>query len=129
VPREALELLGFGAGFTPDSIAEARTAMQQNLESLTVLLSDRPYLITDHPTLADFAVAGLTMYVKFPSGGYLNLPGDLAGKGVPGLADNPAYATFWQWRDRLYVDYRKLPASSGSGSSEAEPAPTSIEIE
>jgi glutathione S-transferase len=123
-----LDLLGTGAGFGGDALKSARKAMEQNLAALSTLLSDQPYLIADYPTLADFAVAGLSMYVKFPAGPYLNIPESLKGKGVPGLADAAAYATFWQWRDRLYADYRKTVAgteSSPSGSS----GPTSIDIE
>ncbi|HEY9664925.1 MAG TPA: glutathione S-transferase family protein [Allocoleopsis sp.] len=131
VPREALDLLGTGVGLGADAIKAARKAMQQNLSSLSVLLADRPYLVTDHPTLADFAVAGLTMYIKFPAGGYVNLPETLKGRGVPGLADDPAYTVFWDWRDRFYADYRNLyiptepPASRPPSSS----SPTSINIE
>lgn len=128
VPREALDLLGTGAGFGGDAVKSARKAMEQNLEALTTLLSDSPYLITDHPTLADFAVAGLTMYVKFPAGLYLQIPDTLKGKGVPGLADNLAYLPFWEWRDRLYADYRQtsIPVGTPSGTTSR---PTSIDIE
>jgi glutathione S-transferase len=126
VPGEALSVLGTGAGFGPDAVKTARKAMQQNLESLSTLLSDRPYLITEHPTLADFAVAGLTMYVKFPAGLYLDIPALLKGKGVPGLADNLEYNTYWAWRDRLYSDYRRFTAASSASSSSS---PTSINID
>lgn len=129
VPREALDLMGTGVGLGADAIKAARKAMQQNLESLCTLLGDRPYLITDHPTLADFAVAGLSLYVKFPSGSYLQLPENLKGRGVPGLADNPEYQTFWNWRDRLYAEYRSIATSTGAGSSGAGSSPTSINIE
>lgn len=125
VPREALDVLSLGAGLGPDVVQAARKAMQQNLESLSVLLANQPYLVGDRPTLADFAVAGLTMYVKFPTGAYLDLPAALKGLGVPGLADNPAYSSFWSWRDRLYADYRKL----GSDPTASGPGPTSIDIE
>ncbi|MBD3881379.1 glutathione S-transferase family protein [Phormidium tenue FACHB-886] len=125
VPGEALSLLGTGVGLGSDAVKLARKAMQQNLEALSVLLAHRPYLITDHPTLADFAVAALTMYVKFPTGAYLDLPAALKGKGVPGLADNPAYEPFWTWRDRLYADYRKFSMATASTSS----SPKSISID
>ena len=126
VPGEALSLLGAGAGLGADAVKAARQAMQQNLESLNTLLTHSPYLITDHPTLADFAVAGLTMYVKFPAGLYLDIPATLKGKGVPGLADNPLYGNFWGWRDRLYSDYRKLSPSTRAPSGSS---PTSINID
>ena len=125
VPNEALSLLGAGAGFGADTVKTARKAMQQNLESLSVLLSEKPYLIGDQPTLADFAVAGLTMYVKFPAGSYLDIPAALKGKGVPGLADNAAYEPFWTWRDRFYADYRQLSSVTDSSST----SPKSISID
>lgn len=128
VPREALDLLGTGAGFGGDAVKSARKAMEQNLSSLTTLLSDQPYLITDHPTLADFAVAGLTMYVKFPAGLYLQIPETLKGKGVPGLADSSLYVSFWDWRDRLYADYRQTSIPTGTSPSSSS-RPTSIDIE
>jgi glutathione S-transferase len=119
VPREALDFLGSGAGFGSDAVRSARRAMEQNLDALTTLLTDRPYLITDHPTLADLAVAGLTMYVKFPTGLYLQIPETLKGKGVPGLADNPKYLPFWEWRDQLYRDYRQtiIPVGTAPGTA------------
>jgi glutathione S-transferase len=126
VPGEALSVLGTGVGLGPDAIKTAQKAMQQNLESLSTLLLESPYLITDHPTLADFAVAALTLYVKFPTGAYLEIPASLKGKGVPGLADNALYSSFWNWRDRLYADYRKFPTSSNTGASSS---PTSINID
>lgn len=125
VPREALDLLGVGTGFGPDAVKTARQTMQQSLESLSVMLQDSSYLLGDEPTLADFAVAGTSMYVKFPAGSYLNIPEALKGMGVPGLADNPAYALFWAWRDRLYATYRKV----GSPSASASGRPTSISID
>lgn len=129
VPREALDLLGTGIGFGGDALKSARKAMQQNLEALSLLLADKPYLVTDHPTLADFAVAGLSMYVKFPAGSYLDIPEPLKGKGVPGLADEAAYSTFWEWRDRLYADYRKAAVMTGKPTSGTTTGPTSINIE
>jgi glutathione S-transferase len=102
--------------------------MEQNLESLCGLLQDSSYLLGDEPSLADFAVAGLTMYVKFPAGGYLSLPEDLKGLGVPGLADNPAYALFWAWRDRIYTTFRKVGIPTEPASTPGS-RPTSINIE
>lgn len=126
VPQEAIDVLGFGAGFGTDSIRTAHKAMEQNLEALCLLLADNAYLVADHPTVADFAVAGLSMYVKFPAGNYVDIPAGLKGKGVPGLADYPAYEIFWAWRDRLYADFRKVGQVSRPASSSA---PTSINID
>ena len=74
--------------------------------------------------LADLAVAGLSMLIKFPDGPYLDLPATLKGKGVPGLADSVVYQPFFSWRDRLYAEYRKPLAGSTTTSR-----PTSIEID
>ncbi|MFM7425466.1 MAG: glutathione S-transferase family protein [Elainella sp.] len=128
VPREALDVLGIGAGFGPDAVKAAQQAMQQNFEALTGLLQDSSYLVGEEPTLADFAVAGTTMYVKFPTGGYLNLPEALKGLGAPGLADNPAYDLVWSWRDRIYATYRKVGIPSEPNSTPGS-RPTSIDIE
>jgi glutathione S-transferase len=125
VPSEVLDILGAGVGYGADAVKEAKDDLKQDLEALSLLLMDRPYLVTNYPCLADFAVAGLSMLLKFPSGPYLDLPEDVKGKGIPGLADNSAYETFFDWRDRLYADYRKPLTSTTSNSS----APTSIEID
>jgi glutathione S-transferase len=125
VPPEVLDILGAGVGYGADAVKEAKDDLKQDLEALSLLLLDRPYLVTDRPCLADFAVAGLSMLLKFPTGPYLDLPEDLKGKGIPGLADSSVYETFFDWRDRLYADYRKpLTATAGSAS-----APTSINID
>jgi glutathione S-transferase len=126
VPSELVNILGFGIGLGPDVVQSATEDIKQDLEALCLLLISRPYLVTDHPTLADFAVAGLSMLLKFPEGNYLDIPENLKGKGIPGIADSMAYETFFNWRDRLYADYRKtlIPSSTTSPS-----APTSIQID
>jgi len=126
VPREILDVIGLGVGYSPDAVKEATDALHQDLESLCLMLGDSPYLVADYPTLADFAVAGLSLLLKFPNGPYLNIPEALRGKGVPGFADNTAYDTFFNWRDRLYADYRKRVVSGGPMNSTS---PTSIEID
>ncbi|ACK64934.1 Glutathione S-transferase domain protein [Rippkaea orientalis PCC 8801] len=125
VPGDLLSVLGTGVGFGPEAVKEAQKALKQDLEALSLILQHRPYLVSDQPTLADFAVAGLSMILKFPAGDYLNIPNELKGKGIPGLADNTTYANFFLWRDRLYMDYRKPLNSTQSGES----SPTSIEID
>jgi glutathione S-transferase len=126
IPSEFLDILGTGVGFGGDAVKEAKQGLKQDLESLCLILENRPYLISDRPTLADLTVAGLSILLKFPSGNYLDIPEALQGKGIPGLADNSNYDRFFTWRDRLYADYRKYSsnANSSTGSS-----PTSIEID
>lgn len=108
VPGEVLGVGGAIAGFGPDAVKAARQDLAQNLEALSLLLTEQPYLVTDQPTLADFAVAGLSLYIKFPTSPALDIPMGLKGKGIPGLADDPAYKAFFDWRDKLYLDYRKI---------------------
>ena len=125
VPSDVLKVLGLGVGYGPDAVKSAETDLKQDLEALCLLLSDSPYLLGEEPTLADLAVAGLSILLKFPSGPYLNLPAALRGKGVRGIADNVVYEPFFAWRDRLYTQYRKpLTGSNTTGS-----APTSINID
>lgn len=125
VPTDFLTVLGFGVGYSPDVIKSAIADLKQDLEAVTLLLADSPYLVGDEPSLADLAVAGLSILLKFPDGPYLDLPAAIRGKGVPGLADNPDYEPFFTWRDRLYAQFRK-PLT---GKLPSETAPTSIQIE
>ncbi|MEL7143596.1 MAG: glutathione S-transferase family protein [Cyanobacteria bacterium J06643_4] len=117
VPSDLLKLLGTGVGFGGDAVTQATDILRQDLESLCLILSTQPYLCGDEPTLADFAVAGLSMYLKFPSALYVDLPAGIGGKGVPGLVDDPEFTAFWEWRDRLYSDFRKPRTTTGMGSS------------
>jgi glutathione S-transferase len=126
VPDDLFGFLGAGVGFSPDVIKAGKDAMKRDLAALCFILSEQPYLVTDHPTLADFAVAGLTMYVKFPTGNYLEIPEALKGKGTPTIADVGIFEPFFTWRDKLYADYRKATASSMPSGSDR---PTSIDIE
>jgi glutathione S-transferase len=117
VPNELLGVLGQGIGLGTETIKTSTEAIKRDLASLCFLLYDQPYLVTDHPTLADFAVAGLSMYLKFPAGNYLEIPEALKGKGVPGIADVGIFEPFFSWRDRLYADYRKpLLGAPSTGS-------------
>jgi glutathione S-transferase len=114
VPSNFLVPLNQGVGLGP-------AGAKRSLAYLCEILLTQPYLVTDHPTLADFAVAGLSMYIKFPSGNYLDIPEALKGKGVPGIADVGVFEPFFTWRDQLYADYRKTsttatPAGTGPQS-------------
>lgn len=129
VPSEALEILGLGVGYGTDAVKEAKDSLKQDLEALSLLLLEQPYLVTDSPCLADLAVAGLSMLLKFPEGPYLDLPAELKGKGIPGFADSSVYETFFTWRDRLYAEYRKPLTSTTTTTTTSTSAPTSIEIE
>lgn len=126
VPPELIDLLGTGVGFGADAVKEAKDDLKQDLEALSLLLLDRPYLVADRPCLADFAVAGLSMLLKFPTGPYLDLPESLKGKGIPSFADSSVYETFFEWRDRIYSEYRKPTTTTTTTSGSA---PTSINID
>ncbi|AFY41306.1 glutathione S-transferase family protein [Nostoc sp. PCC 7107] len=124
-PSDILTVVGLGVGYSPDVIKSAIADLKQDLEALTLLLTDSPYLTGDEPTLADLAVAGLSILLKFPEGAYLDLPTSLRGQGVPSIAHNPDYQLFFEWRDRLYAQFRKpLIGASPSGT-----APTAIQID
>jgi glutathione S-transferase len=132
VPGDVLSMLGMGVGLGPDAVKSAHSSLRQDLEALSLLLLDQPYLIGDQPTMADFAVAGLTMYLKFPAGNYVDIPASLKGRGVPSLVDDPAYRVFWDWRSRLYEEFRMplaaMPGNTAAGSSPGS-GPTPINIE
>jgi len=108
VPEGILRLLGVGIGLGPGVVKTAWEALRRDLEALCLLLKERPYLLGEQPTLPDFAVAGLSMYIKFPASEDLAIPDTLRGRGIPGLADNPAYTAFFEWRDRLYQSCRQV---------------------
>jgi glutathione S-transferase len=125
VPSEILDFFSSGVGFGGNEVKDAIQGLKQDLEALSLILQHRPYLVTDEPTLADLAVAGLSMTLKFPAGDYLSIPSELKGKGIPGLADNSTYEPFFAWRDRLYSTYRKSSFSASTGTGN----PTVINIE
>jgi glutathione S-transferase len=66
----------------------------------------------------------LSMYIKFPTGNYLNISAALKGMGVPGIADAEEFSPFFAWRDRLYADVRKSTAIVSPPSG-----PTAINID
>lgn len=129
VPGELLDLLGSGVGIGADVVKDAERSLKQDLEALSLILKQQPYLLGDQPTLADFTVAALSMLIKFPEGNYIKLPKQLKGQGIPGLADQPAYEPFFSWRDRLYLQYRQADSTPPSKDSGDQSQPTRIEIE
>ncbi|NCO75237.1 MAG: glutathione S-transferase family protein [Cyanobacteria bacterium] len=131
-PSEIFNAIGVGLTFGTDILKTAEKGLKQDLDALTLILQNQPYLVGDTPTLADLTVAALTTIIKFPPVTYFDLPIDLEGKGIPGLADNSNYEFFFEWRDRLYTQYRQPVNKSnsnnfGGGSNDSQP--TSIEIE
>ncbi len=128
IPTEAIDVLGLGIGLTPESVRTDRAEIQRGLESICLMLAHNscPYLTGDTPSLADLAIAGLSLALKIPEGPYLNIPEQLKGKGIPGFADNPDYEIFFTWRDRLYANFRNphQPDINNSGA-----APTTIAID
>ncbi len=128
LPGDLLNLVGTGVGFGPDDIKVATAGLRQDLEALVLMLQNSPYLLGDQPTLADFAVAAATMYLKFPTAQYVDLPEGIGGKGVPGIADVPEYRAFFDWRDRLYAEFRTIRTNVPPAASSASgPTPISID--
>lgn len=127
IPGDLLGAVGSGVGFGPDAVKDAIDALKRSFTALSYILIEQPYLVGDSPTLADFAVAGLSMYAKFPTGAYLDIPESLKGQGVAGIADVSIFDPFFNWRDRLYADFRKAPI--GSYTPPSGSAPTSINID
>ncbi len=128
LPGDLLNLVGTGVGFGPDDIKLAARALKQNLAALGLMLQGSPYLLGDQPTLADFAVAAATMYIKFPTSQYVDLPAGIGGKGVPGLVDVPEYQACFDWRDRLYSEFR-TPRADAPPPTSSSSGPTPISID
>lgn len=84
--------------------AEAR--VRSVLGELSERLAASPYLVGNEPTMADFAAAGLALHLKYPHSQMLPFP-ENAGRGVTGIADDPKFSRFFEWRDRLYADFSK----------------------
>ncbi|GAB4353414.1 MAG: glutathione S-transferase family protein [Cyanophyceae cyanobacterium] len=126
VPQELFSALSTGVGGGPEALRTARQGVETALMFLVERLEDRPYLVGDRPTVADFAVAAGTLALKVPTGPYLDVPSGLRGRGVPGIADSALYAPFFEWRDRLYETVRTPVAPQGPPPSSG---PTPIVIE
>lgn len=74
------------------------------LAELCDRLTKRRYLCGDAPSLADVAAAGLAFHLEFPKTRHLALP-EWEGVGVPGFADAPEYARFFEWRRQFYAEH------------------------
>ena len=71
--------------------------LRANLQSLCALVEQRSVLVGDQLSLADLAVAAQLSLLLFPA----SAGAPLAGRGVPGLADDPHLAPLWAWRDAI----------------------------
>ncbi|MGB2924622.1 MAG: glutathione S-transferase family protein [Limnothrix sp.] len=130
VPGDVLEFFGAGVGMGGDAVKSAQRSLKQDLEALTILVENQPYLLGDRPTLVDFTVAGLSILLKFPRGNYFDMPDYLKGKGIPGLGDNAEYAPFFAWRDRLYLEFRQENSGMGGSTTKTDGStPTTIAID
>jgi glutathione S-transferase len=127
IPSDALGLLGVGVGLGPDRVHEAKRDLERNLRALTTRLEGQAYLLGNQPTLADLTVAALSLFIRFPSQHIFDCPVDLRGRGIPGIADNPEFARFFEWRDGIYRTWRQgAPAPAAAASSSG---PTKISID
>lgn len=130
LPSQFLTVIGTGVGLGTDIFKEAEKNVKKDLDSLTLILRNQPYLTGQHPTLVDFTVASFSTLLKFPSVTYFDLPIDVEGKGIPDIADNSAYEYFFAWRDRLYTEYRQpIDKPNNFGGTDGTNQPTTIEIE
>lgn len=78
--------------------------VRDTLADLTRRLEASKYLVGDEPSFADIAAVTLVQLLKFPHSRHVAMPA-LAGRTVSAIADDPAYARFFAWRDQFYRDY------------------------
>ena len=71
--------------------------LEARLEQLAALVTATPYLVGERLSLADLAVAAQLSLLKFPA----SAGAPLAGRGAPGIADNPLLEPLFSWRDRI----------------------------
>ena len=79
---------------------EGLKALRSSLEQLNQLVQAQPYLVGTSLSLADLAVSAQLSLLKFPQ----SAGAPLAGRGVPGLADDPQLQPLFAWRDRIGQD-------------------------
>jgi len=71
--------------------------LEVRLEQLAALVTATPHLVGERLSLADLAVAAQLSLLKFPA----SAGAPLAGRGAPGIADNPLLDPLFSWRDRI----------------------------
>jgi glutathione S-transferase len=84
------------------SPSEARQ-LRRNLDQLTRLVGEQPYLVGNHLSLADLAVVAQLSLLLFPA----SAGAPLAGRGVEGVADNPLFEPLFRWRDRILAEIHR----------------------
>jgi glutathione S-transferase len=89
-------LSGVGQVIDHGALQQLRAALEQ----LTALVQAQPYLVGGSLSLADLAVAAQLSLLRFPEAA----GAPLAGRGVPGLADDPGLAPLFVWRDRIVAE-------------------------
>jgi glutathione S-transferase len=87
------------AGEAVRELSGAREAQQllSNLEQLLQLVAATDHLEGERLSLADLAVVAQLSLLRFPA----SAGASLAGRGVPGIADNPLLEPLFSWRDRI----------------------------
>lgn len=87
------------AGEAVRELSGAREAQQllSNLEQLLQLVAATDHLEGERLSLADLAVVAQLTLLRFPA----SAGASLAGRGVPGIADNPLLEPLFSWRDRI----------------------------
>ncbi len=83
---------------------EAERAVRGALTDLCARLETSPYLVGDEPSLADIAAVSLVYPFKFPPSKHLFKP-EVEGASVRSIAEDPALARFFDFRDRFYRDH------------------------
>jgi glutathione S-transferase len=129
IPGELFGVMGAGVGLSSEVVTSAKAGLGRSLTSLCSLLESRPYLTGNQPSMADVAVAAISVLVKMPSTPYFAAPVGLRGRGIPGIADDPAYGRFFEWRDRFYSDFRTPLTGAAASTSGSSSGPTTISID
>lgn len=83
---------------------EAERTLRATLAELCARLETSAYLVGDEPSLADIAAVALVYPLKFPPSKHLFKP-EIEGASVRSIAEDPALARFFDFRDRFYRDH------------------------
>jgi glutathione S-transferase len=129
LPSDFLTFIGTGGGLGNDIFREAENEVKKDLDSFTAMLQNQGYFTGTKPTLVDLTIAAMSTFLKFPTVAYYDVAINLEGIGIPGIADNPDYEFFFNWRDNLYSEYRQTINKSDNGNNNSNNQPMTIEID